>query len=543
MHSRKASCKWFLHAYLLLITISQVTAQVRMPGTGMNIVKDQYQPIDGFLWLKSGERLEGALSFATKVTEEQRETGNKSANGAPIYKTVKLYSITEFRMNDVVYPPGQVMIYGDNQERIAADFVFRDKKGRPDPSKKEEENFNPGHIIDADGKKHNGYVAVRENGSYLLFSEEPNGKVRVCLNLDEEAYRLFNVRYAVQQIDGEYIDWMRFDRGFRNMEKFKWSRGFIDRGDGEKIYGKVSLQSKSYGYGMNAWSTAVFWDEADESIPELLGLNSDQSVEIVGVTGDDDQEYLYFDNAFYPKEKLRRNILKNDNKDPEKNFHDGFIQFYDGKQLRGQIARAATKSKGFYYLGEQGEIRAFYGNRKVWYFSQTIDGMEKRFIRIREKYAEWLYFKYPISYFRNPYPTHVRKGLSNFVGGLTQGLTETITDELIEQSANKAAQKSFKKNQDLGEVVEIAKSAQKLDEGFTFTYSSDEMGIYFEEYILLFNGQSPLVVYKKNINDLLVRLTKHCDNFMSMTKSDFRELDDIGKFDDTVMYLNEHKCY
>jgi hypothetical protein len=411
----------------------------------------------------------------------------------------------------------------------------KSKGGALVPSKKAHENFQEGYLIGSDRSRSDGYVAVRTGNfvtDHVLYCDSLNGPVSVFYQQPEEFHRPYNLNHIVQKIDGKTVEHFPTITGFGMAgDMTNADNTEITLADGSTLTGKGSLELKSWDYGMSYRQLLVFDDGKGLLSTYSPALGSDiQSVKL----GKD--EYLAFDNGFYPKKKLVKKLTRSKGKD-EKNFHPGYIAFKDGSRQELRIARARKANRGFYTLNDDGVFRAYYGDARVRYFTQNIAGEELRYRRIRDRYEVWHQPEADFSYCLNPYPTTVRKGLTKFVAGVTSATVEVITDELIEAAANKAIREGEN-------IKDVAQNAVEMDEGLTVTYNPDtDGGIYFDEYIIFQKGKpGASVVYAKNMDAYITDIITQCDNFTALEKKDIRQLGNIDKLDETISFLNENNC-
>lgn len=507
-------------------------AQIKREGTWVYVKNDQHQPINGFLWTKSGALYKGQVSFVTKVTESypKDRNGNRTTT-----KPVKKYYIKGYSIAGQTFKPEDVFMYGTTDKRYVKDFMKKSKSGALVPSKNAHENFQKGYLIGSDGSKSEGYVAVIAGNfvtDHVLFCETLDGPVSVFYQRPEEFHLPYNLKHIVQEIDGKMVEHYPTITGFSMASDLsKAEQVIVTLYDGSILQGKGSLEVKGWNYGMTVKQLLVFDDGKNLTQSFSPALGSDiQSVKLGS------EEYIAFDDGFYPKKKLLKKLTKSKKKD-EKNFQPGYVAFKDGTKEELQIARARKANRGFYTLSDDGVFRAYYGDSKVKYFTQNINGEEIRYRRIRDRYEVWHQPEADFSYCVNPYPTHVRKGLTKFVAGATAAAVETVTDELIEASAKKAIREG-------GNVKDVVQNAVEMDQEFTVTYNSDtDGGIYFEEYIIFQKGkQGGSVVYTKNIDNYLTDVLTQCDNFTSLEKKDIRKLGNIDKLDETITFLNQNGC-
>ena len=515
---------------LVFVNPLAISGQIKSAGTNVYVRSDQHQPINGFIWLNNGAFLKGKVEFVTKVSETYPtdSKGNKST------KPVKNFYIKGYSMNGQTFKPEDVFMYGTTDERFVKDFLKYDKKGAIKPSNTAHENFHKGYIIDSNGNKADGFIAVIASNyvvDHVLFAETMNGPVSVFYQQPQEFHRPYNLRHVVQEVDGAKIEHFPTVSGFaKRGDGKKYKSVSITLPDGTKLSGKGELGYKNWDYGMNYNQLLVFESSPNELIQSFSPAVGTELHEVIV----DGEEYLAFDNGFYPKAKIIKKLTKAKNND-EKNFQPGYIMFNDGTKKELRIARARKVNRGFYTLDGNGQFKAYYGDPKVAYFTQNIDGQEVRYRRIKKRYEVWHQPESDFSYCVNPYPTHIRKGLTKFVQGVTSAAVEIATDELIEAAAEKAIREG-------GNIRSVVDNAIEMDEGLTVDYSSTEGGIYHDEYIIFMKSGKAWIVYTKNIDEFISSVLTNCDNFSSIEKKNIRQLGNIDKLDETITYLNQNGC-
>lgn len=528
------------HAFVALITSfcffvlysNNSFSQIKREGTWVYVKNDQHQPINGFVWAKNGAFFKGQISFVTKVTETypKDRNGNRTSS-----KPVKKYYIKGYTIAGQTFKPEDVFMYGTTDKRYVKDFMKKNKSGALVPSKNAHENFQKGYLIGSDGSRSDGYVAVVAGNfvtDHVLFCETLDSPVSVFYQRPEEFHRPYNLKHVVQEIDGKTVEHYPTVTGFGMAGNASNAEpAIITLYDGSTLQGKGSLEVKGWNYGMTVKQLLVFYDGKGLTQSFSPAFGSDiQSVKLGA------EEYIAFDDGFYPKKKIIKKLTKSKKKD-EKNFQPGYIAFKDGSRKELKIARARKANRGFYTLSDDGVFRAYYGDSNVKYFTQNIDGEEIRYRRIRDRYEVWHQPEEDFSYCLNPYPTHVRKGLTKFVAGVTSAAVETVTDELIQASAEKAIMEG-------GNVKDVVQQAIEMDEGLTVKYNPDtDGGIYFEEYIIFQKGKpGATVVYAKNMDSYITDVVTSCDNFTTLDKKQLRKLGDIDKLDETISFLNQNGC-
>lgn len=503
------------------------TSAVRYAGTLMQFdKKNQYLPIKGFLWLKNGEYITGDLSF--KSHAEEVPTGNTGPGGVPKTKTV--YYIDIFSINGNEYKYDQVAMYGSEGDRYVKDFCEYDKKGKLKKEKDDEMNFEPGFIMLNDSVKEEGFVAIR---GCVLFAKTLESKVQISYDLNYGFYQPYKIKHAFQNIDGKLIEYFPYYGNYIQAKSEKWDPAYIITNDNKKINGVGEKKNKSIKYSSKGFTPLWFRPEGKYATTYYPG-----DIKGVGfIDGSETKEYLAFDNAFYSKKGLLENVVTMKNNDEETNFQEGSILFYDGTVLKGKIARVQyNKSSGFYFIDQNNELSAWYGDKNVKCFIQKINGVEKKFIRIGKEYTEWFFPDEKISYFRNPYPTHVREGLTNLVKFVAQEASKQVVKEVTEASVRKNIEKK-----NLGKAIDAAVVGDNIYN--SIDASQMEGNIYFKEYVILFQDQEPIVVYAKNIKSNVNAWLLSCPDMTKIEQKVINNMENIEYINETIKTLNANGCY
>lgn len=290
-----------------------------------------------------------------------------------------------------------------------------------------------------------------------------------------------------------------------------------------------------------------------EGMVQLKVLNEDTvEVRIVPNGEKKKQKYLRADVASFAGVMMLQD-LKNDYKNPVKNFHPGTIYMENGDEKKGRVAmgmREATEHDGSKVYGP---IRVKYANdndevsvemavnTNIVYVIQTINGIDTHYIKVGRQFIVVGNPTGRFSYFKNPNPTHVREGTTNFTKAAIQEVGQEIAEEAAKAAAKKSLEESQRRGEDLGQsignaTVAAMNTADVVNELFT----PDEDGaIYFEEYYIVDNKKmTRSIVYKKNIDEVLSSLLEGCgvdDQIPGVTKGT-KELTEV------MVFLEENIC-
>lgn len=245
--------------------------------------------------------------------------------------------------------------------------------------------------------------------------------------------------------------------------------------------------------------------------------------------------------------------LKNDYKNPSKNFHPGSIYFENGDEKNGKVAMGMREASEHDGSKIYGPIRVKYANEndevtvhgakgsQIVYVIQNIEGKKYHYIKVGRQFMSVGNPNGRFSYFKNPNPTHVREGATN----LTKTAIQEVGEELAEEAAKAAAKRSFedsqKRGEDLGKSIGNATvAAMNTAETVNEIFTPDEDGaIYFEEYFIVDNKKlTRSIIYKKNIDEVLNAILEGCG-------LEERIIDKAGKMKElteAMIFLEENIC-
>lgn len=510
----------------------QLHAQIRYIGTELKTdVNNKYKQIpNGFILLKTGEYITGALDFNSHTIEV--ETGNKNANGQPIYKTRIV--MDGFKINGNEYQAEKVALYGKAAEYYVKDLCEYNKKGKLQPEKEENANFHPGFIMMDDSVKLEGFVAIR---SCVLFAKTLEDKVMVSYNLPYAFYKPFRVKHAVQKIEDKEYEYSPY-LDYEVVKTNKWDKAIITLPDGKTMNGVGRKNGKNVTQGIKSFSSLSFRPDG-----KYLSLYLPGEIKSVVFLDDDDRtEYLTFGKDFCSKDGLKAKILNAKYNDEESNLHEGTIYFYDGSSKKGKIARLPYAKKfGFFFVDEKDEISPYYADKRVRYFTQTINGTEKRFIRIRNEYTEWFHTNGNFSYFKNPFPTHPKKGLNRF-SNIMLGMASAKAQVMVDTLSKTAAVKIVKEERDLKGAAKAIDLGDQLEEGLG-NLSEEEITFFHPEYIVLQKEKDPTIVYVNNLKEIMSAWLLECPDFSSFDQKLISRMQDIDNLNESIGFLNTKKCF
>ncbi len=245
--------------------------------------------------------------------------------------------------------------------------------------------------------------------------------------------------------------------------------------------------------------------------------------------------------------------IKNDFKKPFKNFHPGRIFLDDGEERPGKVAMRVREANehdgskiygpiGVKYANDRDEV-TFYTAKgsNIVYVIQSINGKDNHYIKVGRQFISVGNPTGRFSYFKNPNPTHVREGTTNFTKTAVQEVGQEIAEEAAKAAAERSLKESQKRGEDLGTsignaTVAAMNTANEVNELFT----PDEDGaIYFEEYYIIDNEkQTRSIIYKKNVDEVLHELLAGCgvEDKIKEVSNGIKELTKV------MIFLEENIC-
>ena len=290
-----------------------------------------------------------------------------------------------------------------------------------------------------------------------------------------------------------------------------------------------------------------------EGMVQLKVLNEDTvEVRIVPNGEKKKQKFLRAEVASFMGVMMLQDI-KNDYKNPVKNFHPGSIYMDNGEEKKGKVAMSMREPAEHDGSKVYGPVRVKYANENdevtiskaegsnVIYVIQNVSGQENHYIRVGRQFIPVGNPKGRFSYFRNPNPTHVREGAT----GLSQAAAERLEDEASAALARAAAKESFERSQqsgkDLGESVGNATvAAMNATAVVQDAIDVEDMdAVYFEEYFIVDNKKmTKSVIYKKNVDEVLNAILEGC----GLEEKIVNKAGKMKELTEAMVFLEENVC-
>lgn len=307
-----------------------------------------------------------------------------------------------------------------------------------------------------------------------------------------------------------------------------WIRGYVINGNGEKQEGEIQLKI------VNGDTTEVKLKGADGKKVNFMRS------EIKGY----DAILLVTD-------------VKNDYKDPSRNFHPGYVLYRDGIKKEGQVATLKKTLSdievddeklrtygpwGVKYADADLEITIYKAlETDIIYFVQVIDGEDTHYINYGGSFLEIHNPTGRFSYFRNPRPTHLREAMTEIAKGAAQELVNEASKEIAQAVAKKSLEKSKKNGDDMFESM--GNSTIAAMEAYELTQNvfnvEDAGGIYFIEYVVVDNeNATKKIIYKKNIREVVAEFLSGCEVSDDLIKEEI----DMNNLEYVMEFLEAEMC-
>ncbi len=265
-------------------------------------------------------------------------------------------------------------------------------------------------------------------------------------------------------------------------------------------------------------------------------------------------KYKRLDLAEFGPEQATLSEVKKTFKNEEKNFHSGYVILKSGEKKEGKVATKKIEAANWDGTKRWGPIGVQLANTEdkitiymakdfgASYYMQKLPSGEIHYLNVNGVFVEVKNPNGRFSYYRNPNPTHIRKGATH----LGQSVIQSAADEASEALVKGAAKRSFKKSMDSGQSLSQSLSNATIDAARVanetqglIEFKEDE-GLYFKEYYIIDNEYSTKsLVYKKNVKEVLSDLLASCglEDLIDKKANSIKELEEIMGF------LEKNICY
>lgn len=395
-----------------------------------------------------------------------------------------------------------------------------------------------GYVVKRDGKRMEGEIQLKVIDSDTLeirFSDVNNNK-QIFARPDILSFGVLGKSSTGHGRSGKIGD---------------QSPGYAMLDDGTKLEGQVLSYSGFEGSFKRTYFG--FFIIATGRDAKYFPPDGDASYIVQSVKGKE-VKYLPLTESFVVADEFLSSLKAN--KDPLDKLQKGSIVFKDGTKKEGQVAQ--LKKAVILNVGEKFESLNFTSSN-IKYFTQNIDGADRKFAIMmsgmrafsgpQNVIVEILSPSETFSYYKNPAPTHLKKGLTKLAKSAINTTTDVGRIGLANEAAKQAVKSELKdsdKNPDnVGNAVQAGAEAQAnvLDQTKDMGVG-DEGGLYHEEWVIVNNSTGTnVVLYNGNEDEVITGLLHKCSNFSSLEKAQLKKLTDADNIEQVVKYLNVNKCY
>lgn len=546
--------------YEVIMVVGQDTSIHKMENIayyGLHYSVNDYEPKSfrgGLVYLKDGRLLEGyvrtiyyqspyeTLKYYGKVYFASSNTEDVQLFQSD--EVEKVFSLDEDGKSREFYRLDDWLV---DLDQFKSSFSDRAGENKFEP-------FLPGTVYMQSGEEFTGKVALdkgkKKVNAFFINKEENllknvNAAGLSCVKVQTDEG---TVIYVPQ--DGQLMS-------YNDLIK-KWEKkgevipGKIVFENGTEVAGKVVLGRdnsnlvKSY---QNIVNVFLIPESADGFV-QLFEAN--ENVNYVEATEKGGQtKYVPVNGAFVDYKDFVMALENNNSKNPTENLQPGYIMLKDGTKKEGKIAGGRFKIS---FIGSGNSLSQYAATdvAAVDYYIQTIDGVDRKFVPMRRKpnnagiiaasheFVEIIAHSETYSYYKNPYPTHVREGLSNFAGGLAEAAANELSEELAEAAARAAIKETYNSSGDLGKSLEAGgKAANESLEVTQGMVNGDELAICFEEWVIVNNKtKEKTVVYVKNDEQVMSELLKKCAKSASLKEKELKSLRKIDNLPAFIQFMN-----
>lgn len=275
-----------------------------------------------------------------------------------------------------------------------------------------------------------------------------------------------------------------------------------------------------------------------------------ENIDYVKVTEEGKEATYIMVGQYYENQADFVENLKNSNSpDPFRNLQDGYLMFEGNKKLVGKIAAAPPST--IYFLGADGiPVRYKASSKELLYYVQTLKEKDYQFVGFRNRSSvteipfiflkiEAPFSKY--SYYKNPYPTHVRKGATKWGAGLANTISSEINEEMDYHGVERTASSIEVDTDQKSNTSPIANYKQHTIRSTQFVDADKNSGegIFFDEYIVFQNdGETAHLIYQKNDEEVLKKLLSNCKDFQTLDEKKQIRLTKVEFISEAIRYLN-----
>lgn len=405
-------------SFLILFLIHTSFAQVNESADSQYAWKGKktdYQ--QGYVVLKSKKKLDGSIQL----------------HGSPGH-------VSEIRLmqgeKELKFPPAALAAYGLSSKEIESDskldlFQWRSggtvNPGKPNEKVKENTKPRSGYAITQDGTRYDGILQLHKVNGKLAKIEvkTADGKQKW------EPHEIANYGIAMTIADLTKDGKKTYKAAERN-----FNFGKLEMSSGETKEGVIAFKTRSWVDGIGYGFKGIYYTPTTDGIIDTYKDNEVKKV-FLQLAGSE-KEYQYIEGTWMDASALDNMEAR----DLTKTFQPGTITLASSGEVRkGQVMQSKPSGAKFYsvsirFKDESGEITE-YKATDVKRFEQNIQGANRTFQAIKDRYVEREYSGTVMQFMRNPYPTHVNAMASGMAGIATQVATNQVAAKTAEKQLQK----------------------------------------------------------------------------------------------------------
>jgi|GEM_PF-3669638 len=428
---------------------------------------------------------------------------------APLYYKAFSNRFKEYKLD----PPISCTLVDDNGQEIKGEVFF--DKGK---KKKKAYFFNA---------EHNQLMNLKKN-SFSVLRGTVDGK-----------------EHYINYFEGKFMSLAEIRENLNKKELLFPGEIFLE--DGKSVKGEVyflRMQNvvKSYrfikGFSMIPEGKNYFQRFDNGNIDYVLVKEAGQ-----------EKTYLQVGDYYEDQDHFVESLKNSNSPDPFRNLRDGYLMMESDQKIVGKIA--ASPPSTIYFLGDDGIPVKYKANeKKLIYYVQEFKGVKYKFVGLQKRSTllnnphifqkiEAPWEKY--SYYKNPYPTHIRKGMTNFAAGAATVASNEIQEEMAYHGAKEAARQEMKES---GNALNASREADRAYRDIRNTQmievdENPDGGIFFDEYVVFENqGDDIFIIYQKNDEAELNKLLGRCKDFQTLPEKRRKRLTKVEFIKESVNYLN-----
>lgn len=400
--------------------------------------------------------------------------------------------------------------------------------------------------MDKRKRKRMAYFHSDEENLFLSLQSEELDKVRMEEGGKMNEYILFERELLT--LDEIITEWK---------EKENYFSGKVILDDGKEITGNIAFSRdanvvKSYRL-INGIYIIPQGSQSEVQFYKAYGDIDYALVEEQGKT----MTYIPLGRIFVEKASYIAELEAKQSNNIEENLHPGYIQMMDGSQIKGRIAGG---KKRIVLIDDENNILQFHAKKlnDINFYVQVIKDKNRKFIPSPKRSAledaiiyVFVEVQSPderFSYYKNPFPSHRRDGVTKMVGGVVSQGVEMAKEDYARNQGVKAKEAEMAKSGNENRATAAKKSAYgaaRLEADQSVQVSkTDNGGIYYEEYVIIDNNNNAVVsVYKGNEEEILGDLLNACPAYSEQSDREKKLLLDANLMPKIMRFINGCEGY